>query len=242
MTDRPLPPLPEDWSTALAVAAHPDDLEYGVAFAVARWTRAGKAASYLLLTRGEAGIDAMPPEEVAPLREAEQHRAAQEVGVSDVAFADQRDGHLQPDLSLRRDIARAVRRVRPDVLVASASRDWGGVPDQADHRALAAVLVDAVRDAGNRWVHRELAEAEGLQPWDGVRWIALVMDADPTHAVDVTGHVDRGLAALRAHERYFAQFGGPPEQLVRDAAAQAGAAHGVEHAIEVRLVRLVPEE
>lgn len=241
MTDRALPPLPEDWSTALAVAAHPDDLEYGVACAVARWTAAGKAVAYLLLTRGEAGIDAMRPEQVAPLREAEQHRAAQEVGVSDVAFAEQRDGHLQPDLSLRRDIARAVRRVRPDVLVAGASRDWGGVPDQADHRALAAVLVDAVRDAANRWVHRELLD-DGLQPWDGVRWIALVMDAEPTHVVDVSGQLDRGLAALRAHEQYFAQFGGPPEQLVRDTAAQAGAAHGVEHAVEVRLVRLVPEE
>ena len=240
MADRPLPPLPEDWSTALAVAAHPDDLEYGVALAVARWTSAGKAVAYLLLTRGEAGIDAMPPEQVAPLREAEQHRAAAEVGVDDVAFADQRDGHLEPDLSLRRDIARAVRRVRPEVLVANASRDWGGVPDQADHRAVAAVLVDAVRDAGNRWVHRELLD-EGLLPWDGVRWIAVAQDAEPTHAVDVTGHVDRGMAALRAHEQYFAQFGGPPEGMIREALAEVGVAQGVEHALAVRLVPLVPQ-
>lgn len=240
MADRALPPLPEDWSTALAVAAHPDDLEYGVALGVARWTSAGKSVAYLLLTRGEAGIDAMPPEQVAPLRAAEQHRAAAEVGVTDVAFADQRDGHLMPDLSLRRDIARAVRRVRPDVLVASASRDWGGVPDQADHRAVAAVLLDAVRDAGNRWVHRELLD-EGLLPWDGVRWIGLVHDAEPTHAVDVTGHMDAGLAAVRAHEQYFAQFGGPPEEMIRATAAQVGTQQGVEHALEVRLVRLAPE-
>ena len=240
MADSPLPPLPEDWSTALAVAAHPDDLEYGVAGAVARWTSTGKEVAYLLLTRGEAGIDALPPEQVAPLREAEQLRAAAEVGVSDVAFAEQADGHLQPDLSLRRDIARAVRRVRPDVLVASASRDWGGVPDQADHRAVAAVLVDAVRDAGNRWVHRELLD-EGLPPWDGVRWIGFVLHAEPTHAVDLTGHLDRGMAALREHEQYFAQFGGPPEQMIRDTVARAGARQGVEHALEVRLVRLVPE-
>jgi LmbE family N-acetylglucosaminyl deacetylase len=240
MADRALPPLPEDWSTALAVAAHPDDLECGVAAAVARWTSASKTVAYLLLTRGEAGIDAMPPEQVAPLREAEQHRAAREVGVTDVAFAEQRDGHLQPDLSLRRDVARAIRRVRPDVLVASTSRDWDGVPDQADHRAVAAVLVDAVRDAGNRWVHRELLD-EALPPWDGVRWIGLVMDAEPTHVVDLTGHLDRGMAALRAHEQYFAQFGGPPERMIRDTAAHVGAAQGVEHALEVRLVRLVPE-
>lgn len=241
MADRPLPPLPEDWSTALAVAAHPDDLEYGVALAVARWTSAGKTVAYLLLTRGEAGIDAMPPEQVASLREAEQHRAAGEVGVTDVAFADQRDGHLQTDLSLRRDLARAVRRLRPDVVVSNASRDWGGVPDQADHRAVAAVLVDAVRDAGNRWVHRELLD-EGLAPWDGVRWVGFAQHAEPTHAVDLTGHVDRGIAALRAHEQYFAQFGGPPEAMIRETAARVGAAQGVEHALDVRLVRLVPED
>ena len=49
-------PMPEDWDRAVAVVAHPDDLEYGVASAVARWTGPGKQGSYLLVTRGEAGI------------------------------------------------------------------------------------------------------------------------------------------------------------------------------------------
>ena len=53
-------PMPEDWDRAVAVVAHPDDLEYGVASAVARWTRQGKQVSYLLVTRGEAGIAGMP--------------------------------------------------------------------------------------------------------------------------------------------------------------------------------------
>ena len=54
-----LQPLPEDWQTALAVVAHPDDLEYGTASAVARWTSQGKKVVYLMITRGEAGIDSM---------------------------------------------------------------------------------------------------------------------------------------------------------------------------------------
>jgi len=52
-------PMPEDWNRAVAVVAHPDDLEYGAASAVARWTAQGKHVSYLLATRGEAGIAGM---------------------------------------------------------------------------------------------------------------------------------------------------------------------------------------
>jgi LmbE family N-acetylglucosaminyl deacetylase len=55
--------LPEDWDHALAIVAHPDDMEYGAASAVARWTRQGKQVAYLLVTRGETGIDRLPPDE-----------------------------------------------------------------------------------------------------------------------------------------------------------------------------------
>jgi LmbE family N-acetylglucosaminyl deacetylase len=105
-----LTPLPEDWHTALAVVAHPDDLEYGAASAVARWTSQGKQVSYLLVTRGEAGIDAMDPAQVGPLREAEERRSARAVGVHGVEFLDYRDGMIEYGLPLRRDIARAIRR------------------------------------------------------------------------------------------------------------------------------------
>ncbi|MEJ5946104.1 PIG-L deacetylase family protein [Pseudokineococcus basanitobsidens] len=241
MTDDPLPPLPEDFSTMLAVAAHPDDLEYGAAAAVARWTDQGKTVSYLLLTRGEAGIDTVPPEESGPLREREQRRACAAVGVDDVVFAGLPDGVLQPDVVLRREVARAVRRVRPEVVVAPATRDWGGVPDQADHRALAAVLLDGVRDAGNRWVHRELVD-EGLEPFDGVREVVQVFAAEPTHAVDTSATLDRGMASLRAHETYWEVLGGTPEQMLREGAAAVGARQGVASAVLVGRLPLRPQE
>ena len=79
-------PLPEEFETVLAVVAHPDDLEYGAASAVARWTSRGIKVVYLMVTRGEAGIDSMRPEEVAPLREAEELRSAAVVGVEVVEF------------------------------------------------------------------------------------------------------------------------------------------------------------
>ena len=53
--------MSEDWERLLAIVAHPDDLEYGAASAVARWTRAGKWVGYVVATDGEAGIDGLPP-------------------------------------------------------------------------------------------------------------------------------------------------------------------------------------
>ena len=98
-----LEPLPEDWDCALAIAAHPDDFEYGMASAVARWTSQGKQVTYVLVTRGEAGLD-IPPEDAGPLREDEERRSAAVVGVEDVSFLDYRDGVIEYGLPLRRDI------------------------------------------------------------------------------------------------------------------------------------------
>ena len=84
--------MPEDWDTALAVVAHPDDIEYGAASAIARWTDQGKSISYLLASRGEAGIDGIEPSVAAPLREAEERAGARVVGVETVDFLDHRDG------------------------------------------------------------------------------------------------------------------------------------------------------
>ncbi|KOU51868.1 GlcNAc-PI de-N-acetylase, partial [Streptomyces sp. WM4235] len=80
----PLQPMPTDWRRALAVVAHPDDLEYGCAAAIAEWTDGDREVAYVLATRGEAGIDTLAPAECAPLREAEQRASAGVVGVSTV--------------------------------------------------------------------------------------------------------------------------------------------------------------
>ena len=150
----PYAPFPDDWSRALAVVAHPDDLEYGAAGAVARWTAEGRTVTYLLVTRGEAGIDTIPPAECGPLREAEQRAAAQVVGVDVVEFLDHPDGLLEYGIPLRRDIAAAIRRHRPELVITSNHRDhWaGGGWNMADHTAVGRAAIDAVRDAANRWL------------------------------------------------------------------------------------------
>src|SRR5690242_21215009 len=107
-------PAPGDWHRGLAVVAHPDDIEYcGV---VPQWTSAGREVSYLIATHGEAGIDSVEPAEAARIRDAEQRKSAKLAGVESVEYLDCPDGVVQASLGLRRDIAAAIRRYRPDVL------------------------------------------------------------------------------------------------------------------------------
>ena len=90
-----LQPVPEDWTVGLAVVAHPDDMEYGAASAVARWTAQGKDIRYVLVTDGEAGIATMPPDQAGPLRRDEQIASCAVVGVDQVDFLGLPDGLLQ---------------------------------------------------------------------------------------------------------------------------------------------------
>jgi LmbE family N-acetylglucosaminyl deacetylase len=212
-----LEPMPEDWSRALAIVAHPDDLEYGAAGAIARWTDAGKEVRYLLVTRGEAGIDTIPPEEAAPLREAEQLASAAEVGVSVVEFLDHPDGVVEYGVPLRRDLAAAIRRHQPEVVIMGNHHDsWpGGGWNTPDHRNVGRAVLDAVGDAGNRWIFAELAD-DGLRPWGGVRYVAVVGSPNPTHAVDVSATLERAVASLEAHKAYLEALGEHPMASARD--------------------------
>ena len=199
-----LEPFPEDWSRALAVAAHPDDLEYGSASAVARWTAQGKTVTYLLVTDGEAGIEGMAPEQCGPLRREDEIRGAVEVGVDTVEFLGRPDGQVEADLGLRRDLAAAIRRHRPEVLLSINFRDsWGGHGwNHVDHRHVGIALLDAARDAGNTWMFTDLFD-QGLEAWAGVRMVAFGGSTPATHGVDVTDTIDRGVASFEAHRVYL---------------------------------------
>ncbi|MDG4862105.1 PIG-L family deacetylase [Streptomyces sp. T-3] len=199
-----LKPMHDDWQRALAVVAHPDDLEYGCAGAVAGWTDGGREVSYLLATRGEAGIDSIEPAKCAPLREQEQRDSAAVVGVSTVEFLDHKDGVVEYGLGLRRDIAAAIRRHRPELLITLNHHEtFGGVYlNTPDHMAVGRATIEAAADAGNRWIFPELTE-QGLEPWNGVRWIAVAGTDTPTHAVDAEATFERAVQSLLAHRTYI---------------------------------------
>jgi LmbE family N-acetylglucosaminyl deacetylase len=223
MSDHDFQSFTEEFERGLAVVAHPDDLEYGGAAAIARWTAQGRHIAYLLATRGEAGIDTLPPAECGPLREAEQRAAAAEVGVDVVEFLDHPDGLITYGVPLRRDIAAAIRRHRPDVVITINHHDTfpGGHFNMADHRAVGQAALDAVRDAANRWLFPELGE-----PWSGVREVLVLASPHAGHAVDVEEHFDRGVASLRAHKAYLEALGGAmgdAEGFLRTAAEEAAA-------------------
>jgi LmbE family N-acetylglucosaminyl deacetylase len=204
----PLEPIDETWDRALAVVAHPDDMEFGAAAAVARWTDQGKSVVYCMVTSGEAGIDGLRPEEAGPVREQEQIDSAVVVGVDVVDFLRLPDGVLEYGIDLRRTITGAVRRHRPQIVITNNFRaTWGGTSlNQADHIAVGRATLDAVRDAGNRWVFPEQL-AEGAEKWGGVRAVWAAGSPNGTHGVDITDTFDRGVASLVAHKAYIDGLG-----------------------------------
>ncbi len=203
-----LKPLKEDWSRALAVVAHPDDMEFGAASAVARWTGQGKQIVYCMVTSGEAGIDGMDPDAARRTREAEQIESARVVGVDVVEFLGLPDGILEYGVPLRRAIAEVVRRHRPEIVITNNFRETWGVAgfNQADHIATGRATLDAVRDAGNRWLFHEQIEG-GLEPWGGVSQVWAGGSPNARHGVDTTDTFDAGVASLRAHQAYIDGLG-----------------------------------
>lgn len=213
MTTSPAPPSPltpvdEAWNRALAVVAHPDDLEFGTAAAIARWTAQGKTIDYVMGTSGEAGIDGLHPTECRAVREAEQIESARVVGVSTVEFLGFPDGVLEYNVALRAAIAGVVRRYRPEIVITGNFRDtFGGRNlNQADHIAVGKAVLDAVRDAGNRWVFNDQL-VDGLEPWGGVTAVWAAGSPLAEHAVDTTDTFEEGVASLRAHQAYIDGLG-----------------------------------
>ncbi|MFN0026285.1 MAG: PIG-L deacetylase family protein [Acidimicrobiales bacterium] len=228
--------FPEDWNRALAVVAHPDDMEYGAAGAVARWTAQGRQVAYVLVTDGEAGITTMAPEQVGPLRRQEQRDSCAVVGVQEVEFLGLPDGLLQEGLDLRAALTGVLRRHRPEVVLSINFRDsWGGPSwNHVDHRVVGRTLLDAVRDAANPWVFTDRGPA-----WDGIRFVAFSGSPEATHGVDITDSFDVGVRSLMAHQAYLQNLGGAmadPAAFLRGGASAAGDRLGVALAASFEII------
>jgi LmbE family N-acetylglucosaminyl deacetylase len=229
-------PFEGDVGRVLAIAAHPDDLEYGAAAAIARWTREGHEVSYLLASRGEAGIDGLSPEECAPLRTIEQQRSAAIVGVGTVEFLDHPDGVIVYGPELRRDIAGTIRRHRPDTVVTINHREgWGrpGTRNSADHRAVGEAVLDGISDAANRWIFPGV----GGEP-HRVRRAMVAGSPQGRHVIDVSDTVDLAVASLAEHRTYLEGLGDHPmadPEFLRWLLADIGAHVGCDAGVGVEL-------
>jgi LmbE family N-acetylglucosaminyl deacetylase len=207
--------MPDDWESALAIVAHPDDVEYAAGPAVATWVSAGKSIAYLLATRGECGISGLDPAAAKVLREREQRASAAAVGVHTVEFLDHPDGLVHDEMRLRREFAHAIRRHQPDLVLTINHREtWRGISwNTPDHRIVGRAALDAVADAANEF----LFPAENLLPWEGVRWQAVAGSPTPTHGLDVSTTLEPARQAVLAHRAYLeALTDEKPEDYVDD--------------------------
>jgi LmbE family N-acetylglucosaminyl deacetylase len=200
-----------EFERALVAFAHPDDAEFLCGGTVAAWTQAGTVVTYVCATDGSAGWNGpdRSRSEIAAIRQGEMRDAAAVLGVEDVRFLGHVDGSLLPSLDLRRELAREVRGVRPDVIVApDPSVMWVGrrYINHPDHRAIGdAILAVVACDAPTRPQFPELLEA-GLEPYEvPALWLAMGDGGD--RLVDIGATIDRKIEALRAHESQIANMG-----------------------------------
>jgi LmbE family N-acetylglucosaminyl deacetylase len=194
----------------LVVAAHPDDIEFGAAATVARWVTEGAEVRYLLVTRGDKGSDDpnTDVEALAARREREQRDAAAEIGVAGLEFLSEPDGQVEPTLRLRERITRAIRELRPEVVmthdptVLFVNNEWVNHPD---HRAVGQVTVDAVFPTARDPLNFREQIQEGLDPWK-VAELFLWSTNEANQLVDVAETLERKIDALRHHASQFRSF------------------------------------
>jgi len=217
-------PLPGVWDSPkniLVVLAHPDDPEFFCGATLARWARAGHKIIYFLLTCGDKGFNDSSPADLTTdalcaIRHEEQAAAAKVIGAQAVHWLDRPDGYLVPDLDLRREAVRAIRKFKPDILVTCDPQNLfaGYGINHPDHRAAGQVTVDAVFPAaGNKTYFPELL-SEGLEPHMPKEiWCSLTNQ--PNTIMNVTDTWPIRLEALLQHKT---QIGDPEEFKKRMAA------------------------
>ncbi|MBE3566028.1 MAG: PIG-L family deacetylase [Thermogemmatispora sp.] len=216
--------LPPGGQRILVVMAHPDDAEFLCGGTIARLTAQGCEVSYLLATRGQRGSDdpAMTPERLAVIREAEQRRAAEVLGVRQVLFLDYVDGDVEPSLQMRREIARMVRLLKPEVVF--TFDPWQRYQVHPDHRAVGLCTLDALAASRNLMYYPEqFAETGGPHR---VRQIYFFASDQPNHWVDISAVIDRKVEALLCHA---SQMRGRDAQAIRELVLQRGRPLGSEH-------------
>ena len=235
--------LPE---SAMAIMAHPDDIEFACAGTLAGWAQAGARVSYVLCTSGDVGIarPGMTKKEAAAIREKEQRAAADIVGATEVVFLREPDGMLQATLELRKKLVREIRRFRPEVVFCGdPTRLWveGTYINHPDHRAAALAAVDAIFPAaGQPNLFEELAE-EGLTAFKPRKVFASRSGSEAGgHLVAIDDTMETKLRALRAHRSQFEQW--DPGKFVRERAAHVAEGYDMDFAETFTVTTLESDE
>jgi LmbE family N-acetylglucosaminyl deacetylase len=230
--------------SAMAIQAHPDDIEFTCAGTLARWVKAGTKVTYVLCTSGDVGIDepGMTRAKATEIREAESLEAARIAGVNQVVFLREPDGLLQPTLELRKKLVREIRKFKPEVIMTGdPTIVWSGSDyiNHPDHRAAAMAALDAAFPAaGQPNLFEELAD-EGLSAHKVRKVYAGVWDkADVYMNIDET--IDIKIAALRAHKSQLKDW--DPEPMIKEWASDTAKGKEMQYAEGFKVVSLVDDE
>ena len=230
--------------SAMAIVAHPDDIEFSCVGTLARWAKAGARIAYVLCTSGDVGIaeDGMTRQKAAEIREAETRAAAEIAGVRDVIFLREPDGMLQATLELRKKIVREIRRFRPEVVICGdPTIVWAGdgYINHPDHRAAATATLDAVFPAaGQPNLFEELA-AEGLTAHK-VRKVYCTAFGNGDTYVSIDETIDVKAAALKAHKSQMGDW--DAEKNIKQWAAERAKGKEMRYAEIFRVVTLENDE
>ena len=224
----------------MAIYAHPDDAEFGMAGTVAKWVKAGVEFVYCMVTNGASGSQDpdMTRARLRDVRLAEQREAARILGVKDVVFLDFEDGYLEPTIDVRRAVARQIRIHRPDAIFTMdpTRRYGGGYVNHPDHIAAAEVVLRSINpDASTRQMLPELWQEERLEPHKPKALFLMAFDDEDTTIIDVSAVVDVKIEALLAHRSQI-----EPEmvEFVKGWMREAGKKKGYRYAEAFKILRL----
>jgi LmbE family N-acetylglucosaminyl deacetylase len=182
-------------ASALAIAAHPDDVEFGAGGTLAKWAATGCMVHHLVCTDGSKG-SWDPSEDTAALiavRQDEQRAAAKALGATgEVVFLGHTDGELESGLVQREQVARVIRDLRPEVVL--GHDPWRRYRLHPDHRHAGFLAMEGIVAARDPHFFPE----QGVAHWRPST--LLLFEADEVdHVEDVTAFVDAKLAALLEH-------------------------------------------
>jgi LmbE family N-acetylglucosaminyl deacetylase len=231
--------------SAMAIVAHPDDIEFSCAGTLARWIQLGARISFVLCTSGDVGIDepGMTRSNATEIREAEERKAGQIIGASEIVFLREPDGMLVASLELRKKLVREIRRFRPEVVVCGdPTIVWAGDDyiNHPDHRAAATAALDATFPAaGQSLLYEELAAEEGLSAHKP-RKVYVTMWNGAEVFVDIESTIELKINALRAHRSQMRDW--DPEKMIREWAAESAKGKEMVYAEGYRVVTLIDDE
>jgi LmbE family N-acetylglucosaminyl deacetylase len=222
--------------SAMVIVAHPDDAEFTTAGTVAAWTKAGCQVIYIVCTDGNAGSEdpGMTRERLGEIRRTEQRAACATLGVSEVVFLGYDDGQLQPTLDLRRDLVRAIRQYKPEVVITwDPTRLFIGddYVNHPDHRAAAQAALDAAAPA----CAMPLLWPEVGAP-HRVRQVYVYGNGEPNTWVDITEFIELKITALKQHVSQMGDW--DPTEMVKEWSAETGKEKGLAHAESYRVITL----